>query len=164
MDCTPGFPVHQQLPELTQTHVHQVSDAIQPSHPLAALSPPAFNLSQYQGLFPWVSSLHQVAKALGVSASVLPMKSQDWFSLEWTGCCCCCCLLYNIILVLPYINLNPPCVYTCSQSWTPLPPPSPYHPSASSQCTSPRLPVSCIEPGLVIRFLYDISPCSPRDS
>ena len=52
MDCkTPGFPVHHHLPEFTQTHVHQVGDAIQPSHPLSALSPPAFNLSQYQGLF-----------------------------------------------------------------------------------------------------------------
>ena len=52
MDCsTPGFPVHHQLPELTQTHVHRVSNAIQPSHPLPSLSPPAFNLSQHQGLF-----------------------------------------------------------------------------------------------------------------
>ena len=52
MDCsTPGFPVHHQQPELAQTHVHQVSDAIQPSHPLSSPSPPAFNLSQHQGLF-----------------------------------------------------------------------------------------------------------------
>ena len=52
MDCsTPGFPVHHQFPELTQTHVHQVRDAIQPSHPLLSPSPPAFNLSQHQGLF-----------------------------------------------------------------------------------------------------------------
>jgi len=65
-------------------------------------------------------------------------------------------LLYNIVLVLPYINMHPPWVYTCSPSWTPLPPPSPYHPSESSQCTSPKFPVSCIEPGLAIRFLYDI--------
>jgi len=65
-------------------------------------------------------------------------------------------LLYNIALVLPYINMHPCRVYTCSPSWTPLPPPSPYHPSGSSQCTSPKLPVSCIEPGLAIRFLYDI--------
>ena len=55
-------------------------------------------------------------------------------------------LLYNIVLVLPYINMHPPWVYTCSPSGTPLPPPSPYHPSGSSQCTSPKLPVSCIEP------------------
>ena len=61
---TPGLPVHHQLPESTQTHVHWVSDAIQPSHPLSSPSPPAFNLSQHQGLFKWVSSSHQVAKVL----------------------------------------------------------------------------------------------------
>ena len=60
----PGFPVHHQLPELTQIHVHRVGDAIQPSHPLLSLSPPAFNLSQHQGLFKLVSSSHQVAKVL----------------------------------------------------------------------------------------------------
>ena len=65
-------------------------------------------------------------------------------------------LLYNIVLVLPYINMHLPWVYICSPSWTPFPPPFPYHPSGSSQCTSPKLPVSCIEPGLVIHFLYDI--------
>ena len=65
-------------------------------------------------------------------------------------------LLYNIVLVLPYINMNLPRVYTCSPSWTPLPPPSPYHPSGSSQCTSPKHPVSGIEPGLATRFIYDI--------
>ena len=60
MDCsTPGFPVHHQLPELAQTHVHWVSDAIQSSHPLSSPSPPAFNLSQHQSLFQWVSSSHQ---------------------------------------------------------------------------------------------------------
>ena len=65
MGCsTPGLPVHHQLLELTQTHVHQVGDAIQPSHPLSSPSPPAFNLSQHQGLFKWVSSSHQVAKIL----------------------------------------------------------------------------------------------------
>ena len=65
MDCsTPGFPGHHQLPELAQTHVLQVGDAIQPSHPLSSPSPPAFNLSQNQDLFQWVSSSHQVAKVL----------------------------------------------------------------------------------------------------
>ena len=65
MDCsTWGFPVHHQLPELAQTHIYRVSDAIQPSHPLSSPSPPAFNLSQHQGLFKWVSSSHQVAKVL----------------------------------------------------------------------------------------------------
>ena len=64
-DCSmPGLPVHQKLPEVTQTHVHQVSDAIQPSHPLSSPSPPTFNLSQHQGLFKWVTSSHQVAKVL----------------------------------------------------------------------------------------------------
>ena len=61
----PGFPVHHQLPELTQTHVHWDSDAIQPSHHLSFPSA-AFNLSQHQGLFKWVSSLHQVAKVLAI--------------------------------------------------------------------------------------------------
>ena len=70
-------------------------------------------------------------------------------------------LLYNIVLVLPYINMHLPWVYTCSTSWTLLPPPSPYHPSGSSQCTSPKLPVSCIEPGLVIHFLYIIHVLMP---
>ena len=61
---TPALPVHHQLPEFTQTHVHQVGDAIQPSHPLSSPSPPAFNLSQHQGLSQWVNSLNQVAKGL----------------------------------------------------------------------------------------------------
>ena len=65
MDCSmPGLPVHHQLPEFTQSHVHWVSDAIQLSHPLFSPSPPALNLSQHQGFFKWVSSLHQVAKVL----------------------------------------------------------------------------------------------------
>ena len=65
MDCsTPGFPVHHQLPEFIQTHVHWVSNAIQHSHPLLSPSPPTFNLSQHHGLFKWVSSSHQVAKVL----------------------------------------------------------------------------------------------------
>ena len=65
MDCsTPGLPVHHQPPELTQTHVHWVSDAIQPSHLLLSPSSPTFNLSQHQGLFYWVSSSHQVAKVM----------------------------------------------------------------------------------------------------
>ena len=79
MGCSmPGFPVHHQFPELTQTHVHRVGDAIQPSHPLLSPSPPAFNSSQHQGLFQWVSSSHQVAsfsiKRVSASASVLPMN------------------------------------------------------------------------------------------
>ena len=77
MDCsTPGLPIHHQLPEFTQTHVHWVSDAVQPSHPLSCPSPPAFNLSQHQGLFQWVSSSHQVAKGL-------ELQLQDQ-SFQWT--------------------------------------------------------------------------------
>jgi len=65
MDCSmPGLPAHHQLLEFTQTHVHWVSDAIQPSHPLSSPSPPGLNLSQQQGLFKWGSSLHQVANVL----------------------------------------------------------------------------------------------------
>ena len=65
MDCsTPGLPVHHQLPELAQTHIHRGGDAIQPSHPLSSLSPPAFNLFQHPWLFQWISSSHQVAKVL----------------------------------------------------------------------------------------------------
>ena len=61
---TPGLPVHHQLPEFTQTHVHRVDDAIQPSHPLSSPSPPAPNPSQHQSLFQWVNSSHEVAKVL----------------------------------------------------------------------------------------------------
>ena len=65
MNCsTPGLPVHHQLPEFTQTHVHRVGDAIQPSHPLSSPSPPAPNPSQHQSLFQWVNSSHEVAKVL----------------------------------------------------------------------------------------------------
>ena len=60
----PIFPIHHQLPEPTQGHVHWVGDAIQPSYPMLSPPPPALNLSQHQGLFQWVSSLHQVAKVL----------------------------------------------------------------------------------------------------
>ena len=61
--------------------------------------------------------------------------------------------LYIIVLVLPNIKMNPPQVYMCSPSWTLLPPPSPFHSSGSSQCTSPKHPVSCIEPGLATCFI-----------
>ena len=76
MNCSmPGFPVHQQLPELTQTHVHQVSDAIQPAHPLSPPSPLAFSFSQHQSLFQWVSFLHLVAKLLELQ---LQYQSFQW--------------------------------------------------------------------------------------
>ena len=87
MECSmPGFPVHHQLPELTQTHVHWVGDAIQPSHPLLSLSPPALNLSQHQGLFKWVSSLHEVAKVWSFSFSISPSNEYSGlisFRMDW---------------------------------------------------------------------------------
>ena len=66
-----------------------------------------------------------------------------------------CILLYNTVLVLPYTDMNPPRVYTQSQTWTPLPLPSPQHPSGSSPCTSPKHAVSCVGHRLAIRFLHD---------
>ena len=91
MNCSmPGLPVHHQLPELTQTHVHWVGDAIQPSHPLSSPSP-TFNLSQHQGLFKWVSSSHQVDKVLEFH---LQNQSFQWIfrtdflsdGLVWSRC------------------------------------------------------------------------------
>ena len=87
MNCSmPGLPVHHQLPEFTQTHVHQVHDAIQPSHPLSSPSPPAPNPSQHQS-FPMSQLFTWGSQSIGVSAlaSVLPMNTQDWSPLEWTG-------------------------------------------------------------------------------
>ena len=88
MDCSmPVFPVHHQLPELAQTHVHWVSDAIQPSHPLLSTSNTAFNLSQHQDLFQWVCSVHQVAKVLELQLQHLSFQILfvsfriDWFDL-----------------------------------------------------------------------------------
>ena len=92
MKCsTPGFPVHHQLLDLAQTHVHRVSDAIQPSHPLSSPSPPAFNLSQHQGHLQWVSSSHQVAKILKLQLQHQSFQWKfridflwDW--LAWSPC------------------------------------------------------------------------------
>ena len=91
MNCsTPGLPVHHQLLELTQTHIHQVHDAIQPSHPLSSPSPPAPSPSQHQSLFQWVNSSHEVAKVLEFfSFSIIPSKEipglisfrMDWLDL-----------------------------------------------------------------------------------
>ena len=83
---TPGFPVHHQLPELTQTHVHRVSDVIQPSYLLSSPPPPAPNPCKHQGLFQWVTSLHEVAKVLEFqpqhqSFQLTPNSSP----LGWTG-------------------------------------------------------------------------------
>ena len=82
MNCSmPDLPLHYQLPKFTQTHVHRVGDAIQPSHPLSFPSPPVPNTSQNQGLFMWGG------QSIGVStlASVLPKNTQDCSPLEWTS-------------------------------------------------------------------------------
>ena len=83
---TPGFSVHHKLPKLAQTHVHQLGNAIQPSHPLSSFSPPAFNLSQDQGLFQWVNSWHQVAKVLKFQfqhQSFQRIFRTDFFRVDW---------------------------------------------------------------------------------
>ena len=87
-DCsTPDLPVHHQHPELAQTHVHWVGDAIQPSHyPLSSLSLSAFNLSQHQGIFQWVSSLYQVGKYWSFSFSKSPSNEYSGlisFRMDW---------------------------------------------------------------------------------
>ena len=87
MNCsTPGLPVHQQPPESTQTHANWVGDAIQPSHPLSSPSPPALNISQYQGLFQWVSSSHHVAKYWSLSFNISPSNEHPGlisFRMNW---------------------------------------------------------------------------------
>ena len=87
MDCSrPGIPVHHQLPELTQTHIHGVDDAIQSSHPLSSPSPLAFNLSQHQGLFRWVRFSHQVDKDWSFTFSICPSNEYSGlisFRMHW---------------------------------------------------------------------------------
>ena len=87
MNCsTPGLPIHHQLPEFTQTHVHPVSDAIQTSHPLSSPSPPAPHPSQHQSLFHWVNSSHEVAKLWRFSFSISPSKEHPGlisFRMDW---------------------------------------------------------------------------------
>ena len=79
MNCsTPGLPVHHQRLEFTQTHVHRVSDAIQPSHPLSSPSPPAPNPSQHQGLFQWVNSSHEVARVFSNESTLLMRWPKYW--------------------------------------------------------------------------------------
>ena len=80
---TPGFPVHHQLPELAETHVHLISDAIQPSHPLLSPSP-AFSLSQHQGIFQWVSSLHLEHLGLQMNSSLYTHRTQGT-RLSWSS-------------------------------------------------------------------------------
>ena len=87
MDCsTPGFPVHHQFPEFTQTHVHWVGDAIQPSHPLSSPSPSAFNHSQHQGFFKWVSFCIRWPKYYSFSFSISPSNEYSGlisFRMDW---------------------------------------------------------------------------------
>ena len=86
MNCSiPGLPVHHQLPEFTQTHVHWVSDTIQPSHSLPSPSPPALNLSQHQGLLKGVISSGGQSFGVFASAPFLLMNIQDWFPWGWTA-------------------------------------------------------------------------------
>jgi len=112
-------------------------------------------ISSYWNIFAWFVYLGNVDLILGnVSwyffVVVVCFAFIYFFKFNFTF------KLYNIVLVLPNIKMNLPHVYLCSPSWTLLPPPSPYHPSGSSQCTSPKHPVSCIKPGLVTRFIHDI--------
>ena len=84
---TPGLSVHHQLPEFTQTHIHRVGDAIQPSHPLSSTFPPAPTPSQHQTIFPMSQLFAWGGQSTGVSAlaSFLPKNTQGWSPLEWTG-------------------------------------------------------------------------------
>jgi len=109
MDCsTPGLPVHHQLPEFTQTHVHWIGDAIQPSHPLSPSSPSAFNLSQHQGLLKWVSSLHQVAKVLILSETYLFYMFSQIISFRFPDQFCH--ILFFYLIPLPPFCLH---VFQC---------------------------------------------------
>ena len=108
MDCnTPGFPVLNHFPEFAQSHVHYVSDAIQPSHPLSSSSPPAFNLSQRQS-FPMSKLFASGSQSIGVSAStsVPPMNTQDWspFRMDWLDLLAIQGTLKSLLQLLQSIN------------------------------------------------------------
>ena len=109
---TPGLPVHHQLPEFTQTHVHWVGDTIQPSHPLSSPSPPALNLSQHQGLFKWVRSPTSGGQSIGVSSSiqVLEIVLKDRSHLFIFN------QFYSLILFLAALGLRC-CVQASSSCW-----------------------------------------------
>ena len=112
----PGFPVHHQLPELAQTHVHWVGDAIQPSHPLLSPSPPALNLSQHQGLFQCISSSHQVAKLLEFQLQFIRTDSNAFFFYSWI-------IFHCVYVQLPYpfvcwwTSRLLPCLSNCKHCW-----------------------------------------------
>ena len=101
VDCsTPGLPVHHQLPEFTQSHVHWVGDAIQPSHPLSSPSPPAFNLSQRQGLFQWVSSSHQVVSWADTHLSGVLALPDTYVLIQLSRASHCSCPLRGALVII----------------------------------------------------------------
>ena len=111
----PGLPVHHQLPEITQTHVHRVSDAIQPSHPLSSPSPPVPNPSQHQSLLQWVSSSHEVAKVWSFSFSIIPSKEIPGlisFRMDWLDLLAVQGTFKSLLQ-----HLTPPLIYTKVTSW-----------------------------------------------
>ena len=116
-DCSsPAFPIHHQLLELAQVHVHQVDDAIQSSHPLSSPSPLAFNLSQHYGLFQWVSSSHQVARVLELQLQLQSFHPRDRFHLTAVN------NLFDVLLKLVcwYFTENF-CIYIHQRCWPILP-------------------------------------------
>ena len=111
----PGLPVHHSLPEFTQTHAHWVSNAIQPSHPLSSPSPPAFNLSQHQCLFKWVSSSHHVAKVLSFSFNIRPSNEYSGLislRMDWSALLAVQGTLKSLLEYHPSLEVAPFC--SCS--------------------------------------------------
>ena len=114
MNCSmPGLSVHHQLPEFTQTYVHRVSDAIQPSYPLSSLSPPAPNPSQHQGLFQWVNCLHRWPKYWSFSLSISSSKEHPglvFFRMDWLDLLA----VQGILKSLPQYHSSKPSIFRCS--------------------------------------------------
>ena len=130
---TPGFPVLHHLPEFAQTHVHWVSDVIQPSHPLSPPSPPAFNLSQHQGLFQWVCSSHQMAK-------VLQLQLQLFVNFPIFLCRCSPCCPQNTFLNLQWqAYLFTACFLLTWPPSPPLPPGAKLQEGWKQGCPAPPL-------------------------
>ena len=176
LDCsTPGFPVHHQLPEFTQTHAHWVGEAIQPSHP----SPPAFSLSQHQSLFKWVNSSHLVVKYWSFSFIISPSKEYSGLiSFFFFFPVLFIFLLYNIVLVchtLTWIHHGCTCVLHPETPSHVPPHPIPLgHPSAPALSTlSHALNLDWWFVSHMILYMFQchspISPCpcpllqSPKD-
>ena len=111
------------------------------------------------GTFIYFFSFSLYLWLLSIFSSPFWVASSSFLTTYWTSFFFKFYFIFKLnitVLDLPNIKMNPPPVYMCSPSWTLLPPPSPFHPSGSSQCTSPKHPVSCIEPGLATRFIHDI--------